>query len=117
MCELRNSHGFCFGFGHNEALSKRVCRLNAWDHVEFIYEAGMGKRIIVNSEDAGKRAGWPGESNDPYEGDETIWLGASNNHDYGDWEGEIQGAMFFQEVLSDDEIFEIAFTTRPKERE
>ena len=113
--ELRHENRYYFGFGWDDTSSKRMCRLDKWDHVAFVYDkSGEGKSIIVNGEDAGKR--WGHEAK-PYEGDENIWLGSSQHHDFGDWGGKIENAMIFNEALSPEQIFEIAASTQPKEDE
>ena len=90
-------------------------RLDKWDHVAFVYDkSGEGKSIIVNGECTDKR--W-GEEAKPYEGDENIWLGSSQHHNFGDWGGKIEKAMIFNEALSLEQIFEISASTRPEENE
>jgi len=99
MCELRHENRFCMGYGWDDTSSKRMCRLNEWDHVAFIndeFGGDEGKKIIVNGELTGRRYG---EGCKPYLGDETIWLGCSNNHLKGDFRGTLCGAMIFKEAL------------------
>jgi len=75
-----------------------MCRLGKWDHVAFVFDLeGDGKSIIVNGENPGKRQG---EGCKPYEGDENIWLGSSQNQGYGDWVGKLDNAMVFKEALT-----------------
>jgi len=85
MICLQHENRYYFGFGWDDTSSKRMCRLNKWDHVAIVYnKSAEEKSIIVNGEDTGKR--W-GHQSKPYEGDENIWLGSSQHHGFGDWTG------------------------------
>ena len=101
---------FHFGYGWNDCDSTVICRPGEWDHVAFVGTCnaeGDTQSIVVNGQ---KDTGHHGE---PYTGNETLSLGRHAGFQSNDWQGQIQGALFFNRALTDDEISQIAVATRP----
>ena len=115
QCEIRSENRYYFGFSKDDSPSDRMCRLNQWDHVAFVYDKQHEtKSIIVNGENAGTRQGCGAN---PYKGDETIWLGSSQNTEWGCWAGLLENALIFNTALNPEQVVKVAAHTKPTEYE